>query len=90
MLGALVGYEQKSMKYRYKILANYPNDGRNKGFGEWWVATFNCRKDAQEYIDRTVERYSKFEPKYHLEMKVVRVTEQEGLDHNIFLDNLLD
>ena len=77
---------------KYKILARYPNNADRKSdeWGEWQVGAFNCLKDAQDYMDRTVERYSKFEPKYHLEMKAVKVTEQEARDFNTMLNNLLD
>ncbi len=80
------------MKYKYKILSRYPNDpNRKEGeFGEWQVGVFNCLEDANDYIAKVVARYSKFEWKYHLEMKAVRVTEQEGRDHNAMLQNLID
>lgn len=80
------------MNYKYKILARYPNDPdrKEKEFGEWQVDVFNCLKDAKDYMAKVIGRYSKFEPKYHLEMKVERVTEQEGKDHNVLRVNLID
>ncbi len=73
----------------YKILARYPNSDK-KDFGEWQVGTFTCKKDAESYIERTVERYSKFETKYHLDMKLEKISVENSDKFNTLLNNLID
>ena len=75
----------------YKVLARYPNGGsRSSEWGEWQVGTFKFKKDADSYIKKTVERYSENEPKYHLEMKLEKVSEEEAGLFNTMLNRLLD
>ena len=74
---------------KYKILSRYPNRENDK-WDSWQVGTFNCIEDANEYMERTVERYATYEKKFHLEMKAVEVSSSESRLHNVLLNNLLD
>lgn len=71
----------------YQILSRYE---KHLPFGEWQVGIFHDRKQAQEYVDRTVTRYINDYGKKEFEMKIVEVTKEEGEQFNNMLFNLID
>ena len=77
-------------KIHYKVLARYPNDNKDKEWGDWQVGTFARKQDAIDYMVRTTERYGTKEPKYHLEMKLENISWEQAKEFNHKLNSMLD
>ena len=73
---------------KYKVQTRYFNE--TDEFGDWGVNTFNSRLEATKYLDRLANRYATKEEKYHLEGRVVEVTEEESEKFNEMMRTLYD
>ena len=76
---------------KYQILVRYPNSDNKDKWSIWDnMDTFNCKKDARNYADKTIKRYSNFDLKYHLDMKVISIDDDKAKTHDVLLNTVLD
>ena len=70
---------------KYQILSRYQS---YLDFGEWSVGTFGMKKEAEDYIQRTTDRYRHTHPNF--EMKIVEITDEEADKFNSMINSLMD